>query len=87
MKIIKLIVAVIAVILAGMFVFFAIGVLANIVWLLALLGALYLVGAIAVRLFRRKESPPEIEVKDAERELASAQRLLEDYKRKVAAEK
>lgn len=79
---IKTILILIAIILGGLIVLGAIGLVYSLFQYLLLFGILCLGGYVAVRLLTNK-SPREIESSGPERQLRNVERTLEEYKRKL----
>lgn len=79
---IKVILILIGVVVVGLGVFAAIGIIYSLLQLLLLVGVVGLAGYIGVRLLTNK-SPREIDSSGPEHHLQKAERTLEEYKRKL----
>ena len=79
---IKVILILIGVVVVGLGVFAAIGIIYSLLQLLLLVGVVGLAGYIGVRLLTNK-SPREIESSGPEHHLQKVERTLEEYKRKL----
>lgn len=79
---IKVILILIGVVVVGLGVFAAIGIIYSLLQLLLLVGVVGLAGYIGVRLLTNK-SPREIDSSGPEHHLQKVERTLEEYKRKL----
>lgn len=84
MKNIKIILTAMAIILAAVVVFTAVGLVITAIQYLFWLAVIFIVGMVTVKLLKRSDSA-QLGVKGADKELGSASRKLEEYKRKLIA--